>query len=97
MSTPDHMSPPFDPGHPSIGACQAWLNTGKHKGPQGDLLILTIRVPNATLTAVMSKADAINWIAKIQQEVDGLSSLVVPPPGSSVPPLSQNMNGHPHG
>ncbi len=88
---------PFDPAHPAVGTCQAWLNTGKHKSPQGDLLILTIRVPNATVTAVMTKADAQLWVNKIQEEVDGLSSLVVAPPGIPMHPLSQNSNGHPHG
>jgi hypothetical protein len=80
--------PPFDPVHPSVGTVPAWLTTGKHKGPQGDLLILTIRVPNVTVTAVMSKADAVSWIAQIQKEVDGLSSLVTAPPGTPLPPLN---------
>lgn len=90
MTTPpEPQGPPaFDPAHPSVGTCQAWLFTGKHKSPQGDLLILTVRVPNATVTAVMTKSDAINWIAQIQKEVDGLSSLVVAPPGAVVPPMN---------
>ncbi len=83
--------PPFDPAHPSVSSVPAWLTTGKHKGPQGDLLILTVRVPNATLTAVMSKADGENWIKQIQGEIDGMSSLTIAPAGASLPP----MNGHP--
>jgi hypothetical protein len=82
----------FDPAHPSVGTVPAWLNTGKHKSPQGDLLILTLRVPNATVTAVMTKADAQKWIEQLQREVDGLSSLVVAPSGASLPP----MNGQPN-
>jgi len=93
MTTPPEPQgpPPFDPAHPSVGTVPAWLNTGKHKSPQGDLLILTIRVPNATVTAVMTKADGVKWIKQIQEEVDGLSSLVMAPPGAQLPP----MNGHP--
>ena len=85
MSTP----PPYDPAHPAVGSVQAWLTTGKQRTPQGELLILTVRVPNATVTAVMTKADAQSWIDILQREVDGLSSLVIAP--------SMNTNGHPLG
>jgi hypothetical protein len=90
MSTPPEPGavPAFDPAHPSVGTVPAWLMTGKHQGPQGDLLILTVRVPNATVTAVMTKVDAQNWIRQIQKEVDGLSSLVVAPPGAQMPPMN---------
>lgn len=87
------QQPPFDPVHPSVGQIPAWLTTGKHKGPQGDLLIITIRVPNSTTTAVMSKADGEKWIKQIQAEIDGMSSLVLAPPGAALPPL--NSNGRP--
>jgi hypothetical protein len=90
MTTP--APPPFDPAHPAVGSCQAWLNTGKHDGPNGQLLILTVRVPNATLTAVMSKQDGQRWIDRIQQEIDGMSSLTIAPAGAAMPP----MNGQPH-
>lgn len=85
--------PPFDPAHPAVGSTQAWLNVGKQRTPQGEFLILTVRVPNATLTAVMSKQDAQLWINTLQEEVDGMSSLVLAPPGSVLPPLGAN--GHP--
>lgn len=79
--------PPFDPAHPQIGTVPAWLNTGKHTGAEGDLLILTVRVPNTTVTAVMSKADGQAWVDKIQKEIDGMSSLTVAPAGTPLPPL----------
>jgi hypothetical protein len=86
--TEDHKGPPpFDPAHPQVGGVQAWLNTGKHTGPNGESLILTVRVPNATVTAVMGKADAQRWIDQIQKEVDGMSSLTVAPAGTPLPPL----------
>ncbi len=40
MTTP--VPPPFDPAHPAVGSCQAWLTTGKHDGPNGQLLIVTV-------------------------------------------------------
>ena len=90
MSTPPDpgQGVAFDPAHPSVGTVPAWLNTGKHQSPNGDLLILTIRVPNATVTAVMSKADGENWVRKIQQELDGLSSLMIVPPGAVMPQVN---------
>jgi hypothetical protein len=86
--------PPFDPAHPSVSnQVPAWLFTGRHKGPQGDLLLLTIRVPNATVTAVMTKQDGENWIKQIQGELDQMSSLSIAPANSPLPP----MNGKPPG
>lgn len=93
MTTPPPGPPPFDPAHPQVGSVQAWLNLGKQRTDQGEMLIMTVRVPNATVTAVMSKADAQKWIDAMQAEVDGLSSLTIAPPGAALPP----MNGRPHG
>jgi hypothetical protein len=93
MSTPQQKAPPFDPLHPSVGQIPAWLTTGKHKGPNGDLLIITLRVPNSTTTAVMTKADGEKWIKQIQEEIDGMSSLLVAPPGSALPPLNGRSPG----
>lgn len=85
--------PPYDPAHPSVtNQVPAWLFTGRHKSPDGDLLIMTMRVPNATLTGVISKADAVKWIKQLQNEVDQMSSLAVIPPGSVIP-----RNGRPPG
>jgi hypothetical protein len=92
VSTPQ-KPPPFDPAHPQVGQVPAWLTTGKHKGPNGDLLIITMRVANATLTAVMTKADGENWIKQIQEEISDMSSLTIAPPGMALPPMGQN--GHP--
>jgi hypothetical protein len=81
--------PPFDPAHPMIGnQIPQWLSTGKHKSPDGDLAIFTFRVPNATVTAVLSKADAQKWIDQMQDEVDGLSSLSIAPAGVPLPPMT---------
>jgi hypothetical protein len=88
--------PPFDPAHPSVSnQVPAWLFTGRHKTPQGDLLIVTIRVPNSTTTAVMDKASAVKWIKQIQDEVDQMSSLSIAPAGAALPPM--NSNGRPFG
>jgi hypothetical protein len=95
MSTPPEPAStrPFDPNHPAVGGTQAWLNTGRHTGgPQGDLLIMTVRVPNATVTAIMSKQDAQKWIDQLQSEVDAMSSLLTVPAGVPLPP----MNGRQH-
>lgn len=89
--------PPFDPAHPQVGPVPAWLSTGKHRTPQGEMLVLTIRVPNATITTVMSKADAQRWVDTLQAEVDGISSLTLAPPGSMIPPMGHNANGKPFG
>lgn len=84
--------PPFDPAHPSVtNQVPQWLMTGRHKSPQGDLAIFTIRVPNATVTAVLTKSDAQKWIDQMQKEVDGMSSLSIVPAGMPMPPLP---NGH---
>lgn len=97
MSDQPQGPPPFDPAHPSVGTVPAWLMTGRHKGPQGDLLVLTIRVPNATVTAVMTKADGENWIKQIRTELDGMSSLTLAPANTPLPPMSGNSNGRPFG
>lgn len=78
---------PFDPHHPAIGTVQAWLTTGRHQTPDGDHLIATVRVPNATLTVVLSKADAQAWIKALQREVDSMSSLSLVPADAVLPPL----------
>jgi hypothetical protein len=93
MTEPPQGPPPFDPAHPAVGSVQAWLNLGKQRTPQGEFLILTLRVPNATTTALLSKSDAQAWIDALQNEVDQMSSLVIAPPGAALPPL----NGRPHG
>jgi phosphoenolpyruvate carboxylase len=80
--------PPFDPAHPQVGSVPAWLNVGTTPTPQGDMLILTVRVPNATVTAVMTKADGENWVRTIQKELDGMSSLVVAPANTVLPPMN---------
>lgn len=86
--------PPFDPAHPSVSnQVPAWLFTGRHKGPQGDLLLLTIRVPNATVTAVMSKADGEAWIKQIQGELDQMSSLTLAPANTPLPPMNGKLPG----
>jgi hypothetical protein len=97
---PDQKGPPpFDPAHPQIGnQVPQWLFTGRHKTPDGDLMLLTIRVPNATVTAVLSKQDAQKWIDRMQEEVDAMSSLSIAPAGAlpfSSPPM--NSNGRPFG
>lgn len=84
--------PPYDPAHPSVSnQVPAWLFTGRHKTPDGDLLIATIRVPNTTVTAVMDKASALRWIKQLQDEVDQMSSLAIAPANIPMPP----MNGRP--
>jgi len=86
--------PPFDPAHPSVSnQASAWLFIGRHKGPQGDLLLLTIRVPNATVTAVMSKADGEAWIKQIQGELDQMSSLTLAPANTPLPPMNGKLPG----
>jgi hypothetical protein len=87
MTTP---VPPWDPAHPQVGNVTAWLNTGKHKSQQGDLFVMTVRVPNATVTAVMTKADAQRWIKQMQEEIEDMSSLPIFLPGEVIPP-----NGRP--
>lgn len=87
--------PPFDPAHPAVGSVQAWLNLGKHRTPQGEMLIITVRVPNATVTAVMSKADAQSWVKAIQDEIDTMSSLTLAPANVQLPPITGQANGHP--
>ena len=84
--------PPFDPAHPAVGSVQAWLNVGKQRFPQGEFLILTLRVPNATVTALLSKPDAQAWIDALQREVDGMSSLTIAPANTILP----SVNGLPH-
>jgi hypothetical protein len=99
MTDPEQTGPPpFDPLHPQIGnQIPQWLMTGKHKTPQGDLAIFTFRVPNTTLTVVLSKSDAQKWIDQMQEEINGLSSLAVAPAGMPMPPMSNNSNGRPFG
>lgn len=96
MSAPEQKGPPpFDPLHPSIQGTQAWLNVGRQQTPGGEVLILTLRVTNATLTVVLDKASAQSWLKTIQDEIDKMSSLMVAPPGMQLPPM--NSNGHPPG
>lgn len=77
-----------DPAHPAVGGVPAWLSTARHRIPQGEFLVLTLRVPNTTVTAMLSKQDAQAWIAQIQSEVDQMSSLVLAPANTPMPPLN---------
>lgn len=94
MTMPEQAGtpPPFDPLHPSIQGTQAWLNVGRQRTPAGEVLIVTMRVTNATLTVVLDKTSAKSWIKTIQDEIDKMSSLLVAPPGAQLSP----MDGHPH-
>lgn len=88
MTSEQPNIPPFDPAHPQIGnQVPQWISTGKHKTPQGDLAIFTFRVPNSTLTVVLSKSDAQKWIDQMQAEVDAMSSLSIAPAGMPLPPI----------
>jgi hypothetical protein len=84
--------PPFDPAHPAVGSVQAWLNVGRQRFPEGEFLIMTPRVPNATLTILLTKTDAQKWVDTIQAEIDQMSSLTIAPANAALPP----MNGRPH-
>lgn len=84
MSAPAEL-PPYDPGHPSVGGVPAWLSTAVQDTPQGQVLILTIRVPNTTVSVVLPKRDAENWLRQIKQSVDQMSGIILAPPGFSVP------------
>lgn len=92
MTDPQQKGPPpFDPAHPAVGnQVPQWLMTGTHKTPQGDLILFTIRVPNATLTAVLSKPDAQKWVDQMQKEIDGASDLSIAPANMPLPPLGGN-------
>jgi hypothetical protein len=83
----DNMTP-FDSGHPSVGVVPSWLATTVQTTPQGQLLVMTIRVPNSTLTIALNKADAEVWIRQIQADVDTMSSLILAPPGFQPPPMN---------
>jgi hypothetical protein len=73
------VTTPFDEGHPAIGGTPAWFSTNVKKTPGGDVLILTLRVPNTTVTAVLSKADAETWLQQFAENVGKMSSLVIAP------------------
>jgi hypothetical protein len=79
--------PPFDPGHPAVGGTQAWLSTDVRDSPNGQVLILTIRVPNATTTVVLGKDDAEAWDRQIHAAVGGMSGLILAPPGATLAPF----------
>lgn len=85
----DNMTP-FDSGHPAIGVVQAWLASTVQTTPQGQLLIMTIRVPNSTLTVALTKQDAEVWLRQIQADVDKMSGLILAPPGFQPPPMNGN-------
>jgi len=91
MTTPD-SGLGSDPLHPAVGSVQSWLSLGHHQGQQGEMLVVTLRVPNATVTSLLSKADAQKWIDLLQKEVDGMSSLVIAPPGA----VLSSLNGKDH-
>lgn len=83
-----------DMSHPAVGSVQAWLSTARHRSPQGEFLVATFRVPNTTLTVLLSKADAQAWIDQMQGEVDQMSSLMIAPANAPMPDM-RNANGHP--
>jgi hypothetical protein len=78
--------PAYDVNHPSVGGVAAWLSTEVRKTAQGDALILTIRIPNTTVTVMLAKGDAENWDRQIHDAVSQMSSLVIAPAGP--------VNGH---
>jgi hypothetical protein len=57
--------------------------------PVGQVLILTIRIPNGTTTVVLNKADAEAWDKQIHAEVGKMTGLIIAPAGAV------NPNGHP--
>lgn len=93
MSTPPGGLPPYDPGHPVVGAVQAWLSTAVQDFPEGQGMILTIRIPNSTLTVVLRKEDAEAWDRQIHSTVQQMSGIILAPPGTVLPPFQPN--GHP--
>lgn len=88
------MTTPYDEGHPAVGGGQAWQSVNVQKTPGGDVLIYTLRVPNATVTAVLSKADADVWVRQFAAKVAEMSSLVIAPAGTAMPPMNGNGRDH---
>lgn len=82
--------PPFDPLHPMIQALPAWLNVGRQMTPGGEVLIWTMRVPNATLSVILDKKTAQSWVKTISDEIDKMSSMVIAPANAPLPPMRGN-------
>ena len=79
---PGQPAPPIDPGNPFLSELPANLATVVVQTPAGPRLALTLRVGNGTLTAFLTRDDAMAWASAIEKAASGVSSLVVAGPGA---------------
>lgn len=85
MAQPDPQSPGgppiFDPGNPFISRLPAALSAEVVSDPSTgkQMLALTLRVGNATVTAILEKHEAQDWAALINGETSKISGLVLAP------------------
>jgi hypothetical protein len=70
-----------DPLNPFIGEYPAHLVNDVYNGPIGQRLIMTMRVGNATVTAMLAKDDAIKWRDQITEYIGKMNGLILPPSG----------------
>jgi hypothetical protein len=70
--------PVFDVGNAFIGPHPANLVCGQVNGPQGPMVVVTIRSAGTTLSVLMSRDDALTWARLIRNTAQSITPLVIP-------------------
>lgn len=74
--------PVFDPAHPFTGHhVPAALSTDVVQTTGGQMLALTVRIPNTTVSLLLAKDDAIRWADQVRAAVGTMNGLILPPSG----------------
>ena len=72
MTTPAEV-PPWDEGNALLAEQPSQLTTSPMDCPQGQRLCLTVRTTSATISVLLSKAEAAAWGARISSDAAGMS------------------------
>jgi hypothetical protein len=72
----------FDPGHPFTGnQVPAQLVTELVQTTRGQMMALTLRIPNTTVSVLLAKDDAQMWADQIRSKIAEMNGLILPPSG----------------
>lgn len=93
MSTPNGNAPepdpqgyPFEPAHPPvISEIPAQWLLDVLPTPAGERLALTFRVPNASVSFLLTREDALRFQAMLAEKVSRMHGLTLPGNGLIVP------------
>ena len=80
------QEPPLvDPGNPLLAEGPAGLSCGLIQTPAGQRALVTVRTSSATVTVMLSKADAEKWASRIRGAASAMSGLILAGAGDAPP------------